>query len=95
MDVLTGKPTKKSPDGKAVLLKGTEIPIYGRVVAIADVYDALRSKRVYKEAWAEEDVLHEMQRLAGSKFDPDLIDVFFDSLDVIRSITARYPDHDS
>jgi len=95
VDVLTGKPTKKSPDGKAVLLKGTEIPIYGRVVAIADVYDALRSKRVYKEAWAEEDVLHEMQRLSGSKFDPDLVDVFFDSLDVIRSITARYPDHDS
>ncbi len=92
VDILTGQPSKKRRDGTAVGLKGEEIPIYGRVVAIADVYDALRSKRVYKEAWSEEDVLHEMQHLSGVKFDPDLIDVFFDSLELIRSITARYPD---
>ncbi len=92
VDILTGQPSKKRRDGTAVGLKGEEIPIYGRVVAIADVYDALRSKRVYKEAWSEEDVLHEIQHLSGVKFDPDLIDVFFDSLELIRSITARYPD---
>ena len=85
---------KKTKDGRAVCLKGKEIPIYGRVVALADVYDALRSKRVYKEAWTEEDVLHEMQKLSGQKFDPDLVAVFFDILDLIRSITARYPDSD-
>ena len=92
VDILTGQPSKKRRDGTAVGLKGEEIPIYGRVVAIADVYDALRSKRVYKEAWSEEEVLHEIQHLSGVKFDPDLIDVFFDSLELIRSITARYPD---
>ncbi|MCK4924649.1 MAG: phosphohydrolase, partial [Spirochaetes bacterium] len=89
-----GQPLKKDKDGSAVGLKGDEIPIYGRVVAMADVYDALRSKRVYKEAWTEEDVLHEIQRLSASKFDPDIVDVFFDILDLIRSITARYPDVD-
>ena len=94
VDILTGRPTKREKNGSVLTLKSEEIPIYGRVVALADVYDALRSKRVYKEAWSEEDVLHEMQRLSGTKFDPDLVDVFFDSLDVIRSITARYPDHD-
>ena len=94
VNILSGQPLKKDRDGRTVGLKGDEIPIYGRVVAMADVYDALRSKRVYKEAWTEEDVLHEMQRLSGTKFDPDLVDVFFDILDVIRSITARYPDVD-
>jgi putative nucleotidyltransferase with HDIG domain len=94
VNILSGKPLKKDRHGRAVGLKGDEIPIYGRVVAMADVYDALRSKRVYKEAWTEEDVLHEMQRLSGTKFDPDLVDVFFDILDVIRSVTARYPERD-
>jgi len=94
VDISTGKPLKKTKDSRAVCLKGKEIPIYGRVVALADVYDALRSKRVYKEAWTEEDVLHEMQKLSGQKFDPDLVAVFFDILDLIRSITARYPDSD-
>jgi HD-GYP domain-containing protein (c-di-GMP phosphodiesterase class II) len=94
VDVLTGRPNDKGGEGKDKAFKGEEIPIYGRVVSVADVYDALRSKRVYKDAWSEEDVLHEMQRLSGSKFDPDIIDVFFDSLEVIRSITARYPDYE-
>jgi response regulator RpfG family c-di-GMP phosphodiesterase len=92
VDILTGHPKAKGGNGLADPLSGEEIPIYGRVVALADVYDALRSRRVYKEAWSEEDVLHEIQRLSGKKFDPDIVDVFFDSLDVIRSITARYPD---
>jgi len=92
VDIRTGKPLKKDKDGNALRLRGKEIPIYGRVVAIADVYDALRSNRVYKKAWSEEDVLHEIQKLSGSKFDPELVDVFFASLDVLKSISARYPD---
>jgi len=92
IDVMTGKPIKTDGSGRPKPLRGEEIPIYGRVVALADVYDALRSNRVYKKAWSEEDILHEIQSLSGRKFDPELVDVFFGCLDVIRSISARYPD---
>jgi len=73
-------------------LIGEEIPIYGRIVALADVYDALSSRRVYKEAWEEDSVLEEIKKLSGRKFDPELVDVFFENLDFIRSIRQRYPE---
>ncbi len=92
IDIMTGKPLKTDSKGRVVPLKGEEIPIFGRIVSIADVYDALSSKRVYKEAWTEKDVLCEIEKLSGKKFDPDVVDVFFDALDVIRSISSRYPD---
>ncbi|HQO08499.1 MAG TPA: HD domain-containing protein [Clostridiales bacterium] len=72
--------------------KGDEIPVFGRIVAVADVYDALSCKRAYKEAWAEEDVLNEIKKLSGSKFDPEVVDAFMASLDVIRSISENYKD---
>jgi HD-GYP domain-containing protein (c-di-GMP phosphodiesterase class II) len=49
-------------------------------VAIADVYDALSSKRVYKEAWTEDDVLDEIKNSAGKSFDPELVEIFFEAL---------------
>jgi HD-GYP domain-containing protein (c-di-GMP phosphodiesterase class II) len=67
-----------------------EIPLFGRIVAICDVYDALSSKRVYKDAWNEEDVLEEMRRLSGTKFDPELIDIFFKVLPNIRTVSAKF-----
>jgi HD-GYP domain-containing protein (c-di-GMP phosphodiesterase class II) len=63
-------------------------------VAVADVYDALCSKRVYKDSWKEEDVLLEIRRLAGSKFDPELADIFFEILPNIKQIQALYPEID-
>jgi HD-GYP domain-containing protein (c-di-GMP phosphodiesterase class II) len=72
--------------------KGKDIPIFGRIVAIADVYDALRSKRVYKEAWTEEDVLNELRSCAGGQFDPELIDIFFEVYDRLQTIADQYPD---
>jgi response regulator RpfG family c-di-GMP phosphodiesterase len=74
--------------------RGDEIPLFGRVVAIADVYDALSSKRAYKEAWDEADILQTMEGGAGKQFDPELIRVFLSSIDVIRSIQQRYPDQE-
>ncbi len=72
--------------------KGEDISIFGRIVAVADVYDALSCKRVYKEAWKEEDVLDEIKSLSGTKFDPEVVDAFFKSLPVIKAIAEKYPD---
>jgi response regulator RpfG family c-di-GMP phosphodiesterase len=69
---------------------GKEIPLYGRIVAIADVYDALSTERVYKKAWAEADVLAKIEAEAGFHFDPELVEDFFLSLDMIRAIQRRY-----
>ena len=65
------------------------IPLSARIVAIADVYDALVHKRVYKPAIAEVAALNIMKEARGRHFDPDLFDLFLDSLDEFRQI-ARY-----
>ena len=57
---------------------------------MADVYDALSSERVYKEAWQESKILRTIHDGAGTQFDPELVDLFFSRLDVIRSIQNRY-----
>ena len=81
---------KLQPSGK----KGDEIPLFGRIVAIADVYDALASKRAYKEPWDEPDILKAMEQSGGQQFDPELIEIFFSSVDAMRSIQQRYPDRE-
>ena len=94
IDIETGNPLPgyEGKDGKATKKEGEDIPIYGRIVALADVYDALSSKRTYKDAWDEERVLNVIREENGKHFDPEVVNSFFDVLDVIRSITARYPD---
>ena len=79
---------------KSLGRKGEEIPLFGRIVAIADVYDALSSKRAYKEAWQESDILKTMEQSGGQQFDPELIEIFFSSVDVLRSVRQRYPDRE-
>jgi putative two-component system response regulator len=64
------------PNGR----KGESIPIEARLVAVADVYDALFSARAYKTAWSENQVIAELRRLGGTKFEPTLIDLFLDNL---------------
>lgn len=77
-----------NPQGK----KGEEIPIFARIVSVADVFDALSSKRVYKEAWSENLVLEEFTRSAGTFFDPEVVEAFFSSLESIRAVAQRFPD---
>lgn len=60
------------PDG----LKGEEIPIYARIIAIADSYDAMRSNRVYRKQLSSEKIISEFERCKGTQFDPQLADVF-------------------
>jgi putative two-component system response regulator len=67
-------------------LKGEQISVEGRIVAIADVFDALTSKRPYKEAWGVEEALEHMQAQAGKHFDPHLINLFVNKLDAIIAI---------
>ena len=85
-------PLETEADGSARKLKGEEIPLGGRIVAVADVYDALVSKRVYKEVWEVDKVYDEIRSLAGKKFDPDVVDAFFEILPRIENIRSRYPD---
>ena len=66
-------------------LKGREIPLEARIVSVADVYDALLSVRVYKRAWTEQQVMAELNRLRGIKFEPALIDLFLENLPEITA----------
>ena len=92
IDPLTQTLIKTGEDGKPLGRKGEEIPLAGRIVAIADVFDALCSKRVYKEPWSEEQVLVEIRQLAGTKFDPELVDIFFEILPSIKQMQILYPE---
>jgi HD-GYP domain-containing protein (c-di-GMP phosphodiesterase class II) len=92
IDPYTGKTERANENGKPLGKKGEEIPLGGRIVAIADVYDALCSKRVYKDPWDEKEVLDEMRKLSGSKFDPELIDIFFEVLPNIKQAQNQYPE---
>lgn len=89
---MTGEAVKKNDEGKVLGRKGEEIPLGGRIVAIADVFDALSCRRVYKKAWAEQDVYDEIRNLSGTKFDPELVDVFFEILPSIKQIRELYPE---
>ncbi len=73
-------------------LKGQAIPLWGRITAVADVYDALSCHRVYKDAWPEERVLEEIRTQSARQFDPEVVDLFFECLPNLRQIFERYPD---
>jgi len=73
-------------------LKGEEIHIYGRITAIADVFDALGTDRVYKEAWSDEKIFNFFKEERAKHFDPTLIDLFFKNLDEILSIRETLKD---
>ncbi|MDX9796681.1 MAG: nitrate- and nitrite sensing domain-containing protein [Arcobacteraceae bacterium] len=71
-------------------LSGEDIHIYGRITAIADVFDALGSERAYKKAWKLNDVLEYFKEEKGKHFDPNLVDIFFDNLDEFLEIREKY-----
>jgi HD-GYP domain-containing protein (c-di-GMP phosphodiesterase class II) len=92
VDIATGEPLPgyQLPDGTARGKKEEEIPVFGRIVALADVFDALSSARVYKEAWSEADVLATIEQEAGAQFDPEIVEIFLSRIDVLRAIQERY-----
>jgi putative nucleotidyltransferase with HDIG domain len=70
--------------------QGNEIPLSARVVSIADVYDALVSKRAYKSGWRQEHALRYIQYQAGKKFDPELVGLFVKMGDLLHAIAEKY-----
>lgn len=76
-------------------LKGEDIPLVGRIVAIADVFDALTSERPYKKAWPVEDAIAEINRCSGNHFDPVLVEHFNKVLDEILNYRKLYSEPDS
>lgn len=70
--------------------RGEEIPLTSRIVTLADVYDALISKRTYKNPWAEEKVLEHIKSEKGRHFDPELVEAFLEIYDIIRAIRKKY-----
>ena len=73
-------------------LKGEEIHIFGRITAIADVFDALGSDRCYKKAWSLDKIIELFNEEKGKHFDPNLIDIFMENLDDFLTIRDRYKD---
>jgi HD-GYP domain-containing protein (c-di-GMP phosphodiesterase class II) len=95
IDPLTQKalPGFEKEDGTPIGKAGEEIPFFGRIVALADVYDALSCKRCYKEAWDENEVVENIRSEAGKQFDPELVEVFMENIDTFRQIEKLYPDN--
>ena len=73
-------------------LRGDDIPLFGRIVAVADVFDALLSERPYKKAWTIEKAVEEIRSGAGKHFDPEIVEVFFRCLTDILAVHEAFAD---
>ena len=67
---------KGYPSGK----KGKDIPLVGRIIAVADAYDAMNSSRVYRDRLSEDEIISELERNSGTQFDPDIVEIFLEIL---------------
>jgi response regulator RpfG family c-di-GMP phosphodiesterase len=73
-------------------LEGEEIHLYARIVAIADVFDALGSKRCYKDAWPMDKIIDYIKGQSDKQFDPSLIDWVVNNIDTMKKVRELYPD---
>ncbi|WP_313070332.1 HD domain-containing phosphohydrolase [Melaminivora sp.] len=73
-------------------LAGEAIPLEARIVAIADVFDALTTRRPYKEPWSVDAAIEQLRSQAGRHFDPALVELFIQELPAMRAIMAQWPD---
>ena len=74
-------------------LEGEQIHIYARVVALADVFDALSNQRSYKKAWPQEEILAYFKEQSGAAFDPDIVAVFLKHFDEFTAVQEEYRNH--
>lgn len=80
--------------GYPVGLQGEAIPLFGRIMAIADVYDALISKRVYKRPISHEEAVSIVIEQKGALFDPEVVEAFLDIHEEFRKIAMEFADHE-
>ncbi|MBU0633346.1 response regulator [bacterium] len=73
-------------------IAGEEIHIYGRIVALADVFDALSYGRVYKQAWSLEKIIEFISNERAKQFDPKLVDIFLDNIESFKEISLKFKD---
>lgn len=73
-------------------LAGEDIHAYARIVAVADVFDALSHKRCYKEAWPVDQVVEHLREVSGKHLDPKYVEILIDNIDKAREINSRWPD---
>lgn len=93
LECISGHHEKYDGTGYPNGIKGTAIPLPGRLMAIADVYDALISKRVYKDAFSHDHAITYIEEQKGQHFDPDLVDAFIMIQDEIKEIAIKYTHH--
>jgi response regulator RpfG family c-di-GMP phosphodiesterase len=75
-------------------LKGDQIHIFGRIVCLIDIFDAVSNERVYKPAWSMERTLAYIKEEREKIFDPELVDIFLENLDEFLEIKSKYADED-
>lgn len=75
-DVVTYHHERYDGNGYLLRLKGKKIPLSGRIVAIADIYDAIKSARTYKKALSQEETIEYMKSVSGKDVDPELLEIF-------------------
>ncbi|WP_353433041.1 HD domain-containing phosphohydrolase [Polynucleobacter sp. MWH-UH23A] len=73
-------------------LRGSDIPLAARIMTVADVYDALVSRRIYKEPWAHFDACEEIAKLSGTKFEPIIVEALMQEKEALDRIQATYQD---
>ncbi len=73
-------------------LMGEKIPLEARIIAVADVFDALTSNRPYKKAWKNDEAFAELRRLSPNKLDPDCVNALISHRDTVESIQAQFHD---
>lgn len=79
-------------EGYPTGLRGESIAVHGRICAVADVFDALTSRRPYKEPWSNERAVQVIRESSGKQFDPGIVSIFLNSLDQIVEIQGRFSD---
>lgn len=90
--VANGHHEKYDGSGYPNALKGEDIHIFARITAVADVFDALGSDRVYKKKWDDEDIFEFFKIESGKHFDPKIVDVLFDNIDEILAFRDAHKD---